>query len=57
MLGDPGCANIDHAFRRPEWRCAHRVALQPDPSAIADIEGALIHIAEDMRSLSVLPLA
>ena len=48
--------NIHHAYRRPEWRRAHYAVFQTGPSATADIEGVLIHGAQGVRSLSVLPL-
>ncbi len=49
-------ANIHHAYRRPEWRRARYAVLQTGPSATADIEGVLVHGAQGVRSLSVLPL-
>ena len=49
--------NIHHAYRRPEWRNANYAVFQTGPSATADIEGVLIHGAQGVRSLSVLPLA
>jgi len=48
--------NIHHAYRRPEWRRAHYAAFHTGPSATADIEGVLVHGAQGVRSLSVLPL-
>ena len=48
--------NIHQAYRRPEWRRAHYAVFQTGPSATADIEGVLIHGAQGVRSLSVLPL-
>ncbi len=59
VLLDPAdiVANIHHAYRRPEWRRAHYAVFQTGPSATADIEGVLIHGAQGVRSLSVLPLA
>ena len=47
--------NIHHAYRRPEWRRARYAVFQTGPSATADIEGVLIHGAQGVRSLSVLP--
>ncbi len=58
VLLDPAdiLPNIHHAYRRPEWRDAHYAVFQTGPSATADIEGVLIHGAQGVRSLSVLPL-
>ena len=57
VLLDPAdiVANIHHAYRRPELRHAHYAVFQTGPSATADIEGVLIHGAQGVRSLSVLP--
>jgi L-lactate dehydrogenase complex protein LldG len=49
--------NLHHAYRRPEFRDGHYAAFHTGPSATADIEGVLIHGAQGVRSLSVLPLA
>ena len=49
--------NLHHAYRRPEFRDRHYVSFHTGPSATADIEGVLIHGAQGVRSLSVLPLA
>jgi len=49
--------NLQHAYRRPEFRDRHYVSFHTGPSATADIEGVLIHGAQGVRSLSVLPLA
>lgn len=59
VLLDPAdiVVNIHHAYRRLEWRRAHYAVFQTGPSATADIEGVLIHGAQGVRSLSVLPLA
>ena len=59
VLLDPAdvVVNIHHAYRRPEWREANYAVFQTGPSATADIEGVLIHGAQGVRSLSVLPLA
>ena len=58
VLLDPAdiVPNIHHAYRRPEWRQARYAVFQTGPSATADIEGVLIHGAQGVRSLSVLPL-
>ena len=58
VLLDPAdiVQNIHHAYRRPELRDAHYTVFQTGPSATADIEGVLVHGAQGVRSLSVLPL-
>jgi L-lactate dehydrogenase complex protein LldG len=48
--------NLHHAYRRPEFRNRHYASFHTGPSATADIEGVLIHGAQGVRSLSVLPL-
>ena len=59
VLLDPAdiAVNLHHAYRRPEFRNRHYAAFHTGPSATADIEGVLIHGAQGVRSLSVLPLA
>lgn len=59
VLLDPGdlVVNIHHAYRRPEFRQHRYACFHTGPSATADIEGVLIHGAQGVRSLSVLPLA
>lgn len=59
MLLDPAdiVANVHHAYRRPEFRERHYACFHTGPSATADIEGVLIHGAQGVRSLSVLPVA
>jgi L-lactate dehydrogenase complex protein LldG len=59
VLLDPAdiVVNLHHAYRRPEFRASHYAAFHTGPSATADIEGVLIHGAQGVRSLSVLPLA
>ena len=49
--------NLHHAYRRSEFRDRHYASFHTGPSATADIEGVLIHGAQGVRSLSVLPLA
>lgn len=49
--------NLHHAYRRPEFRHGHYATFHTGPSATADIEGVLIHGAQGVRSLSVLPVA
>jgi len=59
VLLDPAdiVVNLHHAYRRPEFRGRHYASLHTGPSATADIEGVLIHGAQGVRSLSVLPIA
>ena len=59
VLLDPAdiVANVHHAYRRPEFRERHYACFHTGPSATADIEGVLIHGAQGVRSLSVLPVA
>jgi len=47
--------NLHHAYRRPEFRDRNYAAFHTGPSATADIQGVLIHGAQGVRSLSVLP--
>jgi hypothetical protein len=58
VLLDPAdiVANLHHAYRQPEFRDRHYAALHSGPSATADIEGVLIHGAQGVRSLSVVPI-
>ncbi len=58
VLLDPAdiVVNLHHAYRRPEFHASHYAVLHTGPSATADIEGVLIHGAQGVRSLSVLPL-
>ena len=49
--------NLHQAYRRAEFRIGHYASFHTGPSATADIEGVLIHGAQGVRSLSVLPLA
>ena len=59
VLLDPAgiVVNLHHAYRRPEFRSGHYACFHTGPSATADIEGVLIHGAQGVRSLCVLPLA
>jgi L-lactate dehydrogenase complex protein LldG len=59
VLLDPGdiVVNLHHAYRRPELLQGHYAVFHTGPSATADIEGVLIHGAQGVRSLTVLPLA
>ena len=59
VLLDPAdiVVNLHHAYRRPEFRNSNYAAFHTGPSATADIEGVLIHGAQGVRSLSLLPVA
>ena len=59
VLLDPAdiLVNLHHAYRRREFRDRHYAAFHSGPSATADIEGVLIHGAQGVRSLSVVPVA
>jgi L-lactate dehydrogenase complex protein LldG len=59
VLLDPAdiVVNLHHAYRWPEFRSRHYACFHTGPSATADIEGVLIHGAQGVRSLSVLPVA
>jgi L-lactate dehydrogenase complex protein LldG len=59
VLLDPAdiVVNLHHAYRRPEFPSGHYACFHTGPSATADIEGVLIHGAQGVRSLSVLPIA
>jgi L-lactate dehydrogenase complex protein LldG len=59
VLLDPAdiVVNLHHAYRRPEFHDRHYASFHTGPSATADIEGVLIHGAQGVRSLSVLPIA
>ncbi len=58
VLIDPAdiVVNLHNAYQRPEFRSDHYCAFHTGPSATADIEGVLIHGAQGVRSLLVLPL-
>ena len=58
VLLDPAdiVVNLHHAYRRPEFRDGLYASFHTGPSATADIEGVLIHGAQGVRSLSVLPV-
>jgi L-lactate dehydrogenase complex protein LldG len=58
VLLDPAdiVINLHHAYRRQEFRERHYASFHTGPSATADIEGVLIHGAQGVRSLSVLPI-
>jgi L-lactate dehydrogenase complex protein LldG len=58
VLLDPAdiVVNLHYAYRRPEFLQGHYVVFHTGPSATADIEGVLIHGAQGVRTLTVLPL-
>jgi L-lactate dehydrogenase complex protein LldG len=58
VLLDPAdiLINLHHAYRRSEFRERHYASFHTGPSATADIEGVLIHGAQGVRSISVLPI-
>jgi L-lactate dehydrogenase complex protein LldG len=58
VLLDPAdvVVNLHHAYRRPELRQGHYAVFHTGPSATADIEGVLIHGAQGVRSLTVVPV-
>ena len=49
--------NLHDAYRDPRFKTARYAVLVTGPSATADIEGVLIHGAQGVRSLTVVPLA
>jgi L-lactate dehydrogenase complex protein LldG len=59
VLLDPAdiVINLHHAYRRREFHDRHYACFHSGPSATADIEGVLIHGAQGVRALSVVPLA
>lgn len=58
VLLDPAdiVINIHHAYHRPEFSASRYLVFHTGPSATADIEGVLIHGAQGVRSLTLLPL-
>ena len=59
VLLDPSriVANLHHAYReRPQFDARYGVFMT-GPSATADIEGVLIHGAQGIRTLTVVPIA
>ena len=58
VLLDPAdiVVNLHHAYGRPEFRQGHYATFHTGPSATADIEGVLIHGAQGVRSLTVVPV-
>ena len=58
VLLDPAeiVGNLHAAYRYPGFTTARYAVLITGPSATADIEGVLIHGAQGVRSLTVVPL-
>lgn len=58
VLLDPAAIveNLHGAYRNPRFKTARYAVLITGPSATADIEGVLIHGAQGVRSLTVVPL-
>jgi L-lactate dehydrogenase complex protein LldG len=48
--------NLHHAYRHPGFFEAGYAVLMTGPSATADIEGVLIHGAQGIRSMTVIPV-
>jgi hypothetical protein len=59
VLLDPAAivADLHAAYREPVFGRARYAIFMTGPSATADIEGVLIHGAQGVRSLTVVPLA
>jgi len=58
VLLDPGAivANMHLAYRHPGFFTARYAVFMTGPSATADIEGVLIHGAQGIRTLTVVPV-
>jgi L-lactate dehydrogenase complex protein LldG len=58
VLLDPDeiIGNLHQTYRRPEFREVRYGVLMTGPSATADIEGVLIHGAQGVRTLTLIPL-
>jgi L-lactate dehydrogenase complex protein LldG len=59
VLLDPDAivANLHLAYRDPGFFAARYAVLMTGPSATADIEGVLIHGAQGIRTMTVVPVA
>jgi L-lactate dehydrogenase complex protein LldG len=59
VLLDPAdiVVNLHQAYGRPEFRQGHYATFHTGPSATADIEGVLIHGAQGVRFLTVVPVS
>lgn len=58
ILLDPDCivANMHRAYHDPRFREARYAVFMTGPSATADIEGVLIHGAQGIRTMTIIPL-
>lgn len=59
VLLDPEAlvGNLHHAYQHGGFAAARYAVLMTGPSATADIEGVLIHGAQGIRTLTVVPVA
>jgi L-lactate dehydrogenase complex protein LldG len=59
VLLDPEAlvVNLHHAYHHSGFAAARYAVLMTGPSATADIEGVLIHGAQGIRTLTVVPVA
>jgi L-lactate dehydrogenase complex protein LldG len=59
VLLDPASivVNLHHAYHDARFREARYAVLMTGPSATADIEGVLIHGAQGIRSLTIIPVS
>ena len=48
--------NLHHAYQDARFKTSRYAVLVTGPSTTADIEGVLIHGAQGVRSLTVVPL-
>ncbi|HET7315319.1 LutC/YkgG family protein [Salinisphaera sp.] len=57
VLLDPGAieTNLHRAYRRDDYINARYTVFHTGPSATADIEGVLVHGAQGVRSLTIIP--
>jgi L-lactate dehydrogenase complex protein LldG len=58
VLLDPGAivANMHRAYQHPAFATAQYAVFMTGPSATADIEGVLIHGAQGIRTMTVIPV-
>jgi L-lactate dehydrogenase complex protein LldG len=59
VLLDPAAlvTNMHRAYQHPQFRTARYAVFMTGPSATADIEGVLIHGAQGIRTMTVIPIA
>jgi L-lactate dehydrogenase complex protein LldG len=59
VLLDPAAlvADMHRAYQHPAFRTAKYAVFMTGPSATADIEGVLIHGAQGIRTMTVIPVA